>query len=70
MVYTMGHTHSNSIFYRSLETKKMTNCILKFMFCFPRAATPTEEELERMEDYIIAFYELRNNLESFTLARG
>ena len=48
----------------------MTNCILKFMFCFPRAATPTEEELERMEDYIIAFYELRHNLESFTLARG
>ena len=48
----------------------MTNSILKFMFCFPRAATPTDEELERMEDYIIAFYELRNNLESFTLARG
>jgi len=44
--------------------------VLKFMFCFPRASTPTKEELERMEDYIIAFYELRNNLESFTLARG
>lgn len=43
---------------------------LQFMFCFPRAATPTEEELERMEDYIRTFYDLRNNLESFVLARA
>ena len=68
MVYILGNIHSNSIFCRCLEDKKMS--VLKFMFCFPRAATPTKEELERMEDYIIAFYELRNNLESFTLARG
>ena len=68
MVRILGNIHSNSIFYRRLEDKKMT--VLKFMFCFPRAATPTKEELERMEDYIIAFYELRHNLESFTLAIG
>ena len=70
MVYTMGNTHTNSIFYRSLEIKKMIQSILKFMFCFPREGAITEEELDMMEEYIVVFYELRHDLESLTLARA
>jgi|MDTC01.2.fsa_nt_gb hypothetical protein len=69
MVCVLGRTHTDYILLRSLEITQM-NHVLKFIFCFPRADDPTDEELERMEEYIIAFYELRHNLEAFTLAHA
>ena len=70
MVHILVCVHTYNIFIRNLEYEKMKAIELQFMFCFPRASTPTEEELERMEDYIRTFYDLRNNLESFVLARA
>ena len=47
-----------------------TTLDIQFIFCFPRDNTPTEEEMNSMEDYIIMFYNLRNDLSSFVLARA
>ena len=70
MVHILVRVHTDNVLSRYMEYEKMKAIELQFMFCFPRAATPTEEELERMEDYIRTFYDLRNNLESFVLARA
>ena len=60
---TIRSSRHNSIF--NIEAQ-----IMFFLFTFPLNRKPTDEEMDRFKEWILLFWEHRNNLSSFELARA